>query len=57
MGRNAHQVAKRLGIVLQPRGSLLPPKPNHLETLTLKCRRLDVLWTGPVSKARAEWTG
>ena len=27
MGRNAHQVAKRLGIVVQPRGSLPPPPP------------------------------
>ena len=45
MGRNAHQVAKRLGIVVQPRGSPLPRQPNHLETLTLKCRRLNVLWT------------
>ena len=27
MGRNAHQVAKRLGIVVQPRASLPPPPP------------------------------
>ena len=48
MGQNAHQVAKRFGIVVQTRGSLTPPpprQPNHLETLTLKCRRLNVLWT------------
>ena len=46
MGRNAHQVAKRLGIVVQTRGSLPPLRqPNQLETLTLKCRRLNVLWT------------
>ena len=47
MGRNAHQVAKRLGIVVQTRGSLPPPprQPNHLETLTLKCRRLNALLT------------
>ena len=33
MGRNAHQVAKRLGIVVQPRGSLPPPPPPLAKSL------------------------
>ena len=48
MGRDAHQAAKRLRMIAQ-RGakedSALPPRPSHLENLTLKCKRLNVLWT------------
>ena len=37
MGRNAHQVAKRLGIVVQTRGSLpLPPLAKSLGNFNLK---------------------
>ena len=41
MGRNAHQVAKRLGIVVQPRGSLPPLAKSHgnfnLKMQAFKC--------------------
>ena len=51
MCQNAQQAAKRLPIVVQLRASISPlPKPSRLKTLTLKCRRLNVLWTRPVSK-------